>query len=386
MSRKPAIIIGAVAVIAVLGGYLYIYRDGGQAAAPGSGAAAAVTERGVPVTTAKAVRQPVEVALEVIGAVEAYASVGIKSRVDGELLAAGFREGDRVRKGDLLFSIDPRSFEAQLRQAEANLARDQAQVAQAKADLSRYTGLSQRGVATQQQYEAAKAAVAGLTGTIAADAAAIDMAKLQLEYTSILAPIDGRTGDLLISTGNLVKANDTEPIVVINQTQPIYVTFSVAEQHLTRVKERFAAGDDVRVTATIPSDPDRPEQGRLTFINNAVDRSTGTIQLKGTFENADDRLTPGQFVRVALAMSTLPEALVVPSQAVQTGQDGLYVFVVKADKTVEARPVVLGPTVQGATVIEDGLQAGEEVVTEGQLRLAPGKKVEIKAPAAGTTS
>lgn len=383
MGRGRALLAGAAVVAAVLAVYAHVSGPGpGRAAQE---AAAAEAPRGVPVATARAERQAVTVDLEVVGSVEAYASVALKSRVDGQLLVAGFREGARVRKGDLLFTIDPRPFQAQLRQAEANLARDQAQLAQAKADLARFAGLAQRGVASQQQYEAAKATAGALAATIAADEAAIEMARLQLEYTSIAAPIDGRAGSLLISSGNLVKANDTNPIAVINQTQPIYVTFSVAEQYLTRLKERIAGGEAVAVTATIPSDPDRPEQGRLAFLNNEVDRATGTIQVKAAFDNADDRLTPGQFVRVSLALSTLPDAVVVPAQAVQVGQAGEYVFVVKTDRTVEMRPVAVGPTVHGKTVIDRGLEAGEEVVTDGQLRLTPGAKVEIRAAQAAAS-
>ncbi|MBX6321189.1 MAG: efflux RND transporter periplasmic adaptor subunit, partial [Rhodospirillaceae bacterium] len=234
-------------------------------------------------------------------------------------------------------------------------------------------------VTAQLLYVAAKATADALSATIAADEAAVEMAKLQLGYTSIVAPIDGRAGSLLISGGNLVKANDIDPIAVINQTQPIYVTFAVAERYLPRIKERVAAGEAVPVTVTVPSDPDRPEQGRLAFLENEVDRATGTIRIKAVFDNADDRLTPGQFVRVSLALSSLPDALVVPSQAVQAGQEGPYVFVVGPDRTAEMRPVVPGPSVQGLTVIDKGLEPGEEVVTEGQLRLAPGTKVEIRA-------
>jgi multidrug efflux system membrane fusion protein len=332
--------------------------------------------RPAPVVVAAVAPRAVPITLGVIGNVEAYSTVSIKSRIDGQLVSAAFQEGQIVHKGDLLFSIDPRSFEALVQQAEATLARDHAQLEGAKADLARYTRLSKSGYSSEQQFEQQRATTKALEATIQADEAALEIAKLQLEYTQIKSPIDGRTGNILIKPGNLVKANDTNAIVVINQTEPIYVSFAVPEQNLAEIKQRLAEGK-IRVEAHVPGS-DKVDTGEITFINNAVDASTGTIQIKATFANADERLTPGQFVEVTIYLSVLQNALVVPSEAIQSGQNGLYVFVVKPDRTAESRPVVTGPSVDGFTVVSRGLQAGEQVVTEGQLRVVPGAKVDPK--------
>jgi multidrug efflux system membrane fusion protein len=261
-------------------------------------------------------------------------------------------------------------------QAEATLARDQASLEGAKADLARYSRLAKSGYSSEQQFEQQRATTKALEATIRADQAALEMAKLQLEYTQIKSPIDGRTGNILIKPGNLVKANDTNAIVVITQTEPIYVSFAVPEQNLNEIKRRIAAGS-LKVEARVPGS-DGPEVGNVTFINNAVDATTGTIQIKATFPNEDQKLTPGQFVEVKVLLQVLENALVVPSEAVQSGQNGTYVFVIKPDHTAEARPVVTGPSANGFTVISKGVAAGEQVVTEGQLRVIPGAKVDPK--------
>ncbi len=330
-----------------------------------------------PVLVAQVATRTVPVRLEAIGTVQARSTVAIKSRVDGQLVEAAVHEGQRVKKGDLLFRIDPRPYEAALRQAEANLARDQANLKKAESDLTRYQSLSEKGYSSQQKYEEAVALKSSLLATIRADEAAIEIARLQLEHTRIAAPIDGRTGSLLAYAGNLVKANADTAMIVITETQPVRVAFSVPEKYLTDIKQRMAAGP-LTVFATIPEHSSGAIKGTLYFINNAVDTTTGTIQLKATFDNEDDLLTPGQFVEVTIDLNAIENALVVPSEAVQDGQKGTYVFVVKPDKTVELKQVAIGPSIEGVTVITDGLKRGDTVVTDGQLRLFPGAKVAPK--------
>ena len=373
---------------------------------------------GAPVSVATVIQKDVPVQLRVIGRVEAYSAVSIRALVEGELWKVYFKEGQDVQKDNLLLSIDPRPFEAALRQAEANLERDQALVQQAEANLAknlaqaknaeeqakRYVFLVEKGYVAKEQYEQVRTNSESLAATVQADRAAIEnaqaalradkaalenvravvrgsraaveTAQIQLGYCSIRAPISGRTGSLLVQQGNIIKASDV-PIVVINQISPIYVTFSLPEQNLPEIKKHMAAGD-VKVEAVIPGDEKPPEPGILTFIDNAVDTATGTIKLKGTFENQAKRLWPGQFVNVVLTLTIWPNAILVPSQAIQTGQEGLYVFVVKPDLTVESRPVAVDRSLDGLTVVTKGLQPGETVVTNGQLRLVTGGKVEIK--------
>ena len=377
MSKRQTLIFGLLAAAVAGGGYYYFnVFEPARAAAQAKLAAAGGTAP-APVTVATVAKESVPVRIGTIGNAQAYSTVSVKSRVDGQIFAVGFQEGHLVHKGDLLFQIDPRLFEAQLGQAQANLARDKSQLVRANLDLQRYTELSRKDFASHQTYETARAAAESGEATVAADQAAVDQAKLNLEYTQIRSPIDGLTGNLLINAGNIVKAEDTPALVVINQVKPIYVSFSIPEQDLPEVKRRMAAGS-LPVQTTIPGDQGPPEQGEVTFINNTVDTSTGTIQLKATFPNEDGRLTPGQFVEVAMTLTTLSDALVVPSRAIQTGQNGNYVFVVKPDRTVEQRPVELGVTVDTRSVVQKGLAPGEQVVTEGQIRLYPGAKVDIK--------
>lgn len=339
--------------------------------------AAAVAQPVVPVSVVSVVQKTVPVQLRAIGNVEAYSTVSIKAQVSGELTAVHFREGQDVRKGDLLFNIDPRMFEAALRQAEANLARDIAQAENARVQAHRYARLFEEGVAPREQADQFRTAADALDASVQADKAAIENAKVQLQYCSIYSPIDGRTGSLMVHVGNLVKANDVPILVVINQINPIYVNFAIPEQYLSQVKKYMAAGS-MKVEAYVADDPKRPEQGTLSFVDNSVDTTTGTIRLKATFANQQRRLWPGQFVDVLLTLTAEPNAVVVPAQALQTGQSGQFVFVVKADNTVESRPVVAGRTVEGNTIVEKGLQPGETVVTDGQLRLVPGSKVRVK--------
>jgi multidrug efflux system membrane fusion protein len=332
----------------------------------------------VPVTLATAVQKSMPVQVRAIGTVEPYNAVAIKTQVTGQLMKVHFSEGQDVRKGELLFELDPRPFEADLKRNEGIMARDLAQAENARAQAKRYQAMLKEGIVAQQQHDQMQSEAEALAAAVAADKAAVENAKVQLHYTRIYSPLDGRTGNLVVQQGNMVKANENPALVSINQITPIYVTFTVPEQALAEVRKFMGTGK-LRVEAVIPNDP-RPAAGTLSFIDNTVDRATGTIKLKGTFPNADKRLWPGQFVNVVLTLTTEPNRIVVPAQAVQTGQQGQYVFVVKNDMTAENRPVVVRRTVEGESVLDQGVQPGEKVVTDGQLRLAPGIKVEDRTP------
>ncbi|MEJ2007251.1 MAG: efflux RND transporter periplasmic adaptor subunit [Acidobacteriota bacterium] len=334
----------------------------------------------VPVDVARASQRNMPVQVTAIGNVEAYSTVTIRSLVDGEIQKAYFTEGQDVKKGDMLFSIDPRPFQAALHQAEANLARDQAQAQYARVEAERYTQLEKEGIVSQIQYQQFTSNAQSLNAAVQADEAAVENAKIQLSYCSIYSPINGRTGSLLVHPGNIVKNNTTD-LVVINQITPIYVDFSVPEQYLSQIKE-FRSRGSLRVLAYPSGQENDRSSGTLSFINNTVDNSTGTIELKGTFANGDRRLWPGQFVNVILDLSVQKNATVVPSQAVQTGERGKYVYVVKSDHTAEYRAVQVGNTLDGFTIVEKGVTPGETVVTNGQLRIIPGAKVSFKDEAA----
>jgi membrane fusion protein, multidrug efflux system len=331
----------------------------------------------VPVLTATVARKTVPVQIQAIGSVEAYATVAVKARVDGQITRVFFKEGQDVRPGDTLFEIDPRPFAAQLKQAQANLMRDRAQLDNARVQERRYQDLIQKKLVAKDQYDQVRTNRETAEANVRADEAAIENARLQLEYSTIRSPIAGRTGRIMIQQGNLVKANDSNPLVVINQVDPIYVSFSVPEQRLGAIRRYMNAGS-VRVRATLP-DADTPAvSGRLEFVDNAVDTTTGTIRLKAAFRNEERVLWPGQFVNAVLTLYEQTDAVVVPAQAVQTGPTGQYVFVVKPDLTAEVRPVIPDRTVGGETVIAQGVVPGERVVTTGQSRLVPGSKVSIK--------
>ncbi len=312
--------------------------------------------------------------LHAIGSAQALATVSIKARVDGQLIEAFFAEGDRVKKGQKLFRIDPRPFDVSLRQAQANLARDRAQFDKTKTELARYGELVSMGYASRQKYEEVKASNAAAGAVLAADQAAVDQAKLQLEYTTIIAPIDGRSGNLLISVGNLVKANDANPLVTLTQLRPVYVSFSVPEQHLRTLRELMATRK-VAVEAQLAGENTTIHKGTLSFINNMVDVGTGTIQLKATFPNDDESLTPGAFVNLSLTLKDRPDAMIIPSSAVQVGQKGHFVYVAKSDNTAEMRPITIADTYVSYTVITAGLKTGEKVVIDGQLNLVPGSRI-----------
>jgi membrane fusion protein, multidrug efflux system len=333
--------------------------------------------RPVPVVVAKATQKTVPVQMDAIGNVEAFKTVSIKPQVSGPLMKVHFKEGDDVKVGQLLFTVDPRPFDAALAQANAALAKDKAVAENNHISAKRYLDLFQQGVTARQQSDDYASAAAAQDAQVQSDQAAIDTAKLNLEYCSIFSPIDGRTGSLMVHEGNLVKGNDVPVLVIINQIQPIYVNFAIPEDQLAEVKHLHETGQ-LRVEAMIPNDAGGAEQGTLSFIDNAVDPATGTIHLKAVFANPRRRLWPGQFVNIILILSATPNTVVVPALAIASGQNGNYVFIVKSDNTVDSRPVVTGKTIQGETIVQKGLQPGETVVVDGQIRLAPGMPVTIK--------
>ena len=332
----------------------------------------------VPVMVTEAVSMDVPVELREIGAVEAYNTVSVTARVSGQLMKVGFREGEDVNEGDLLFQIDPRPYEAALLQAQANLERDQTVLAKAETDIVRYKDLVQKDYVTKQDYDLVVATAAESKATVKADSALVRNAHLNLEYCSIRAPIAGRTGNIHVKQGNLVTANSSNPLVTLNQIAPIYVTFTIPEQHLTEMR-RLASARQLTVWAVIPTDTTRVFEGKLTFIDNTVNTETGTIMLKGTFPNKDRALWPGQYVQVGLVLGNHLNATVVPIAAVQSSQDKSFVYVIAPGDTVQLRPIDQGPVFAGKVVIEKGVAPGERVVTDGQLMLRPGSKVMIRS-------
>jgi membrane fusion protein, multidrug efflux system len=333
----------------------------------------------VPVTVASVIAKTVPVRLYAIGNVEPFTTVAVKARVDGQILSVHFNEGDEVRQGQLLFEIDPRPFAAALQQVQANLLRDRALVDRAADQEKRYKELLQKKFISPDAYGQVKTNLDSAAATIRADEASIASARLQLEYCSIRSPVTGYAGKIAIQRGNLVKANDTGPLVTINQVVPIYVSFSVPEQNLSDVRLHQAKGD-LHVQANVPHVA-TPIEGKLIFVDNSADLSTGTIKLKATFPNKDKAMWPGQFVNVGLTLYEQRDAIVAPSVAVQNGPNGQYVFVLKTDQTVEMRPIKIARTEGDATVVAGGLQVGDQVVTVGQLRLAPGMRVDISGGA-----
>ncbi len=330
----------------------------------------------VPVKLAQAVQKDVPLQIKAIGNVEAYTSVAIKSQVNGQIARIHFTEGSDVEKGALLISIDPEPFQAVLSQCEAALVKDQAQAKYAREQSRRYEELLKEGIVTRDQYESLQSNADSLAATLVADRAAIKNAKIQLGYCSIRAPISGRTGTVALHPGNLVKANDL-PIVTINQLSPIYVTFSLPEKRLAELKRAMAARQ-LKIEAVIPNEPGATEVGSISFLDNAVNPATGTIKLKGVFPNKSRKLWPGQFIDVLITLAARQNALVIPTSAIQTSQQGEFVYVVKQDNKVEVRPVTATAVAGEETVVEKGLAAGETVVVDGQLRLTPGATVEAK--------
>ena len=328
----------------------------------------------VNVTTAS--QQNVPVLIKAIGTIEASESVVVRTQISGELTNVTFREGQDVQKGALLFKLDPRTYQAAIRKAEANLARDKVIMDNARKDYLRYSQLVKDGVVTQEQAEGYRTKAESAAADMAADAAAVDNAREQLAYCTITSPISGRLGALAIDRGNVVKANETV-LVSINKLAPIHASFAIPEKELSEVKRLMAVGK-IAVEAEVTGAAGVKEKGIVSFFDNSVDPTTGTIRLKALFANANKNLWPGQFVNISIILGLKNNAVVVPSQAIQTGQTGQFVFVVKSDATAEIRQVVTGPVSQGMTVIEKGLQPGEQVVINGQMRVVPGGKVEVQ--------
>jgi multidrug efflux system membrane fusion protein len=357
----------------------------------------------VPVVVTRVSQKDVPINIYSLGSVEAYSTISVKAQIGGQLTFVGFQEGDFVKKNEHLFTVDPRPYEAALNQAKANLARDTAALSQAEANLAkdmanekyaraeagRYAQLVGQGIVSKEQADQIGSNADALSQAVAADKAAIESAKAQivasraavenaqvmLSYTTIESPIDGRTGNLTVKQGNIVAPNTME-LIAITEMQPIYVTFAATESRLGDIKKYMAQG---KLPVYVSSQNDNTQQatGVLTFVDNAVDPTTGTIKLKGTFENTDNKLWPGQFLLVTLRLTARPHSLVVPNEAVQIGQDGQFVYVVKQDQTVEMRRVVTGTRVDQELVVDQGLEAGETIVTQGQLRLTPGSRVQV---------
>jgi len=329
----------------------------------------------VVVGTVKIKAMPVEVIA--IGHVEPVSTVSIEAQVPGQLLDVHFKEGDFVRKGQLLLTLDPRPYEAALSQAKAALARDKATAVNNRLQAQRYAKLLAEGIVPPSQVESFTSAADASDAVVNADEAAIKTAELNLEYCTIYSPLDGRTGALMLKPGNLVKVADV-PIIVINQVNPIYVNFGIPQQFWPEIKKYMAQGT-LRVKATVPKDSGAAEEGSVAFVDNAIDPSTGNIHLRAAFTNSQNRLWPGLYVNIVLTLSEQAGAIVVPAQAVLQGNMGSFVYVVRPDKRVEPRTIVPIRTIQGETVIEKGLQSGETIVTDGQARLEPNARVEIKS-------
>ena len=334
----------------------------------------------VPVTAVAVALRTVPVRLYAIGNVEPYTTVAVKARVDGQIVAVHFKEGDEVKQGAVLFEIDSRPFVATLKQAQANLAKDKALLDRAVEQEKRYKDLLAKNFISADAYEQVRTNAETAKATVAGDEAAIESARLSLEYCTIRSPVTGYAGRIQIQQGNLVKANDVNPLVTINQIVPVYTSFSVPEQNIADIRKYQASGD-LKVQATFPAGAHVPIAGKLSFLDNSADTTTGTIKLKAEFPNTDKALWPGQFVNVVLTLYDQKDAVVAPSASVQNGPNGQYVFVVRPDLTAELRNIKIARAEGDDTVVASGLQPGEKVVTVGQVRLAPGTKVSLGKPA-----
>ena len=379
LNRQLFVAAGIAVALAAVGLGTYFIADGRAKEARKSSKGAPP----VPVAVAAVAQETVPIRLQAIGNVEPYQTVALKARVDGQIVTVNFREGDPVKKGEVLFRIDPRSYEAALRQAEANALRDAAARDQARSQEKRYQELLDKNFISKEAYAQIRTNAETAEATVKASQAALENARLNLEYCTISSPLDGYVGKVLLQAGNLAKANDINALVVINQVKPIYVNFAVPEQNLPEVRKYMAAAS-LRVEVVLP-DPDPAAAtvaGRLIFIDNAVDPTTGTIRLKAQFDNADAALWPGQFVNVSVRLYEQADAIVIPAQAVQTGPDGQYVYVVSQDQLADVRKITVQRTDGERAIVASGLAKGERVVTRGQLRLGPKTRVQISKPAA----
>ncbi len=346
----------------------------------------------VPVLLAKAKVQDMPVFLDVVGRAEAYENVTVRSRVDGQVASVVFTEGLHVRQGDELVRLDPTDFELRLRQAEANVARDEAQLVKAKADTVRYVALFNRKFVSEEMVSTIRTAEATAVATLNADKAAAELARAQLSYTTVRAPFSGVIGARLIFPGGAVKSNDTA-LATINRVSPLYISFSIPEKYLPKARSAMSKegagcehGGCLKVSAALPGDNKQRVEGVVRFIDNAVDPATGTIRVKAVFDNKHESLTPGQYLNLSLNLDTLPNAVVVPNEAVQQGADGPFIFVVDAQGAAEVHPVEVASSLGGVTAISKGIQPGDTVVTDGQLRLAPGVKVVARTTEARTSA
>lgn len=372
--RRAVMAAGVVAAVAVVG--LAVLNQGGPARNPGGrpgGPPGGPDGRPVAVVTAQAARRDMPIYLDAIGTVQAYNTVTVRSRVDGELVEVLFREGQDVHAGDVLAQIDPRTYRAQYEQAQATRDKDAAQLEAARRDLARYVGLGDR--VSGQSVDTQRALVRQLEATVRADEAAVSNARTMLSYTVIAAPIEGRTGMRLVDRGNIVRAADATGLVTLTQMQPIAVVFTLPQQSLGAVNERLRQDGRLPVTAIQPETREQVDAGELELVDNLIDQTTGTIKLKAVMPNAERRLWPGGFVNVRLLLSVRKDGLVVPAQAVQRGPQGPYVFAVKPDSTVEMRAVKVATVEAGQALLDDGLEDGVTVVVEGTAKLQPGAHI-----------
>jgi multidrug efflux system membrane fusion protein len=377
--RSLFVFVAVVAIVAAVGLGSYLVADGRNA--KDGGKATGKGTPAVPVTVVRVAQESVPLRLNAIGNVEAYSTVALKARVDGQIVEVNFREGEAVKKGAVLFRIDPRPYEAALRQAEANALRDAAARDQARSQDRRYQELLEKNFVSKEAYAQIRTNAATAEATAKASQAALENARLNLEYCTIRSPLDGYVGRVLLQAGNLVKANDMSPLVVINQVRPIYVNFAVPEQSLPEVRQYMTRGP--LAVEVVPGDAQQAgPRGRLIFVDNAVDPSTGTIRLRAQFDNTDAALWPGQFVNVSVRLSEQADALVVPVQAVQTGPEGQYVYVIDDDMIADVRRITVQRTDGERAIVAKGLAKDERVVTRGQLRLGPKVRVQIGKQAA----
>jgi len=381
MSRRKTLILTTLAI--VLASYLY------WATHQTSTTVDAKLAAPVPVTVARATLGEVPLLLDFVGRAEAYESVAIKSRIDGQVAAVSYTEGQHVKQGDALLRLDPADFNARLMQAEANLARDEAQLAKSHADVERYAALKARGFVSEEKVNEVRTTEAAAAATAKANRAALELARLQLSYATVRAPFTGVVGARLVFPGSAVKINDTV-LAVVNRIQPLYVTFAVPEKHLPRLRRSMADGP-LKVLIRLPGNKEQVFEGTTRFIDNTVDATTGTILMKAILDNRDEKLTAGQFLNVSMTLDKLSDAVLVPAEAVQQGAEGNFLYAVKADNTVEPRKIEVLATYRGMAAIGKGVAADETVVTDGQLRLSPGATIMAKtaeakpaAPAPGT--